>query len=173
MITHADTSLPPLTATQKAEELIKSQSRIPQTAGGDVTPERDLSSRIANMSEPSNISFHNVKNTEALLKNSGKNSTPLKRNQLPKFGQIIRDTMCYVRDAFPVVEKQIVDSLTQEDQKDCALRAFANCARFMLKQLTRKETLQLWQKLHSLFQLKLDVGPKGQLQVDPVNVTDI
>ena len=31
----------------------------------------------------------------------------------------------------------------------------------------------LWQKLHSLFQLKLDVSGKGSLTVEPVNVTDI
>ena len=65
--------------------------------------------------------------------------------------------MNYVKDAFPVVEKQILGALTTEDQKDLALRAFANCMRFILKQLSRKETLQMWQKLHSLFQLKLEV----------------
>jgi len=49
--------------------------------------------------------------------------------------------MNYVKDAFPVVEKQILGALTTEDQKDLALRAFANCMRFILKQLSRKETL--------------------------------
>lgn len=59
--------------------------------------------------------------------------------------------MNYVKESFPVVEKQILDSITVEDQKDLALRAFANGIRFILKQINRKETLQLWQKLHSLF----------------------
>ena len=66
-----------------------------------------------------------------------------------------------------------MEALTTEDQKDLALRALANCMRFILKQLSRKETLQLWQKLHSLFQLKLDVADQGQTTVEPVNVTDI
>ena len=65
--------------------------------------------------------------------------------------------MNYVKESFPVVEKQILDTITVEDQKDLALRAFANGIRFILKQINRKETLQLWQKLHSLFQLKLEV----------------
>lgn len=52
--------------------------------------------------------------------------------------------MNYVKDAFPVVEKQILDALTVEDQKDLALRCFANTMRFILKQISRKETLQLW-----------------------------
>ena len=56
-----------------------------------------------------------------------------------------------MKESFPIVEKQILDALTTEDQKDIALRAFANCMRFILKQISRKETLLLWQKLHSLF----------------------
>ena len=43
-----------------------------------------------------------------------------------------------------MVEKQILEALTVEDQKDLALRAFANCMRFILKQISRKESLQLW-----------------------------
>ena len=81
--------------------------------------------------------------------------------------------MNYVQEAFPIVEKQILEVLTTEDQKDIALRAFSNCMRFILKQISRKETLQLWQKLHSLFALKLDVSDQGQATVEPVNVTDI
>ena len=49
--------------------------------------------------------------------------------------------MNYVKEAFPVVEKQILDALTVEDQKDICLRAFANSMRFILKQISRKETL--------------------------------
>lgn len=43
----------------------------------------------------------------------------------------------------------------------------------MLRQLSRKETLQLWQKLHSLFQLKLEVNDQGNFQVEPVSMTEI
>ena len=46
--------------------------------------------------------------------------------------------------------------------------------RFILKTLSRKETLLLWQKLHSLFQLKLEVKDEGkQINLEPVTVTDI
>jgi len=46
--------------------------------------------------------------------------------------------------------------------------------RFILKTLSRKETLLLWQKLHSLFQLKLEVKDEGkQISLEPVTVTDI
>jgi len=56
-----------------------------------------------------------------------------KRQIIPQFAQIVRNVTNYVKEAFPVVEKQILDSLTVEDQKDLALRAFANCTRFFLK----------------------------------------
>ena len=45
--------------------------------------------------------------------------------------------------------------------------------RFILKLLSRKDTLQLWQKLHSLFALKLEIADQGQATVEPVTVTDI
>ena len=50
-----------------------------------------------------------------------------------QFAQIIRNAMNYVQEAFPIVEKQILEALLTEDQRDIALRAFSNCMRFILK----------------------------------------
>ena len=55
------------------------------------------------------------------------------------------------------------------------LQTFATLVRQILKLITRKESLQLWMKLHSLFQLKLEVKEtqKNIIQVEPLQVSDI
>ena len=52
------------------------------------------------------------------------------------------------------------------------LRAIANTMRHVLKLVSRKDSLQLWQKLHPLFALKLEVTEASKV-VEPVNVADI
>ena len=80
--------------------------------------------------------------------------------------------MRHVADVYPEVKELILKSVTPEDQKDHMLRAIANTIRFVLKMINRKDSLQLWQKLHPLFSLKLEVT-EGSKTVDPVSVTDI
>ena len=41
--------------------------------------------------------------------------SPLKRELVPKFAQVMRDTLNYVSKEFPTVEKQILEALTIED----------------------------------------------------------
>ena len=58
---------------------------------------------------------------------------PSKHELIPKFAQIIRDTMNHMKSEFPKVEKEILQAITIEDQKELALRGFSNLALFILK----------------------------------------
>ena len=45
--------------------------------------------------------------------------------------------------------------------------------RQLLKSISRKDTLGLWLKLHSLFQLKLEVSSEGGKGAEPLTVHDL
>lgn len=68
---------------------------------------------------------------------------------------------------------QILQAPSYEDKKDQLLRAFAGTWQTILKFLNRADSLKLWSKLHSLFQLKLDSEVQARRMIEPLTVSDL
>jgi len=61
---------------------------------------------------------------------------------------------------------------TTADAKDFVLRTISNTIREALRLLSRKDSMDLWQKLHPLFQLKFEINEANK-QAEPLGVRDI
>ncbi len=77
-----------------------------------------------------------------------------------------------MQDTFPTAETQILLVPTTAEAKDFFLRTVANTIRECLRLLSRKDSMDLWQKLHPLFQLKFEIMEANK-QAEPLGVGDI
>lgn len=90
------------------------------------------------------------------------------------FAEIMNLIKKYVAESYPVTMDLIIQTDNRDDKRDHTLRAFANTWRQILKYLNRRDCLKLWAKIHSLFQLKLDVQDAGKSKrIEPLCVSDI
>lgn len=67
------------------------------------------------------------------------------------YRDVISHLLQYVKEAYPSAETQIMMSATTQEAKDFMLRTITNTVRQVLRFLTRKDSMDLWQKLHSIF----------------------
>ena len=96
------------------------------------------------------------------------------QNGEQNFAEIMNLIKKYVAESFPVTMDLIIQTDNQDDKRDHTLRAFANTWRQILKYLSRRDCLKLWAKIHSLFQLKLDVQDASKSKrIEPLCVSDI
>jgi hypothetical protein len=88
------------------------------------------------------------------------------------YRDVISHLLQYVKEVYPGAVTQIMMSATTQEAKDFMLRTISNTVRQVLRFLTRKDSMDLWQKLHSIFQLKFEVN-EGSKQAEPLSVSDI
>lgn len=90
--------------------------------------------------------------------------------------RVVQTLLDYVQECFPSAVSQIMLMTSTADAKDFMMRTLANTFRQALRSLSGKDSMDLWQKLHPLFQLKMEMnetvnGGPGKMKIKPEELT--
>jgi hypothetical protein len=88
------------------------------------------------------------------------------------YHKVLKHILKFAQDTFPTAETQILLVPTTAEAKDFVLRTLSNTIREALRLLSRKDSMDLWQKLQPLFQLKFEINEANK-QAEPLGVGDI
>ena len=99
-------------------------------------------------------------------------STDIKNPVDLSYHKVLKHLLKFAQDTFPTAETQILLLPTTAEAKDFVLRTISNTIREALRLLSRKDSMDLWQKLHPLFQLKFEINEANK-QAEPLGVRDI